>query len=172
MRRNIVFTLMVIVCFILQSTLFKSLSFGGISPNLLIIVTSAFGFMRGKKAGLSIGFFCGLLQDIFFGQAIGFYALIYMYIGFTNGIFNRFFYQEDIRMPLALISISDLAYSMICYVLLFLLNAKFNFGYYFKHIIMPEVVYTILITIIIYPVILLIHKSLEKKEKRSEKKFV
>ena len=35
MRRKITVTLIIIVCFLLQSTLFKALSFASISPNLL-----------------------------------------------------------------------------------------------------------------------------------------
>ena len=68
MKRKIIVILTVIICFLLQSTIFKFLSFASISPNLLIIVTSSFGFMRGKKEGMVIGFFSGLLIDIFYGS--------------------------------------------------------------------------------------------------------
>ena len=43
----------------LQCTVFKALSIASISPNLLIVVVASFGFMRGKKEGLFVGF----LQD-------------------------------------------------------------------------------------------------------------
>ena len=89
MRRKIVVMVIVIICFVLQCTLFKALSIASISPNLLIIVTSSFGFMRGKKDGLLIGFFCGLLTDIFYGGTLGFYAMIYMYLGYINGFFRK-----------------------------------------------------------------------------------
>ena len=71
----------------MQCTVFRALAFGGIVPNLLIVLTASFGFMRGEKNGLLIGFFSGLLVDIFFGSVIGFYALVYMYIGYANGKF-------------------------------------------------------------------------------------
>ena len=79
MRRKIVLTITIIACFLLQCTVFKALSIASISPNLLIVVVASFGFMRGKKEGLFVGFFAGLLLDIMFGTVIGFYALIYMY---------------------------------------------------------------------------------------------
>ena len=94
MKRNIFITIMVIVCFVLQSTLFDTLSFGGISPNLLIIITAAFGFMCGRTCGLLVGFSSGLLYDIFFGDVLCFHALIYMYIGYINGNFKQIFYKE------------------------------------------------------------------------------
>lgn len=43
MKRKIVIVLMILVCFLLQSTVFQSLSIASISPNLLIILTSAYG---------------------------------------------------------------------------------------------------------------------------------
>ena len=76
LRRKFSVFVIITVCFLLQTTLFQTLSLASISPNLLIVVTSAFGFMRGRKEGMWTGFFCGLLLDIFFGSVIGFYALI------------------------------------------------------------------------------------------------
>lgn len=172
MLRKIVVTVFIIACFILQCSVFGELAFSGIIPNLMIILTSAFGFMRGEKEGLLIGFFSGLLSDIFFGEILGFYALILMYIGFINGKFSRIFYPEDIKLPLALIIISDLSYGTVCYILMFLLREKFQFSYYFTGVILPEALYTTVITIFLYPVILKVNQKLEERERRSEQKFV
>ena len=54
MKRKIVIVLMILVCFLLQSTVFQSLSIASISPNLLIILTSAYGFMKVKKEGMAV----------------------------------------------------------------------------------------------------------------------
>ncbi len=172
MLRFLVSFFLTIFCFVLQSTVFPTISFGGIVPNLMIVLTASFGFMRGEKSGLLFGFFCGLLADIFFGSFIGLYALIYMYIGYLNGKFNRIFYPEDIKLPLALILCSDLAYGLLCYLLFFLMRGKFHFGYYLLHIILPEAVYTIVVTLLLYPLILWINKRLESREQRSARKFV
>lgn len=172
MLRKFLMALLILGCFILQCSVFNSISFAGIIPNLMIILTSSFGFMRGEKEGLWIGFFCGLLCDIFFGSFLGFYALILMYIGYLNGKFCRIFYPEDIKLPLALIVISDISYGVICYCLLFLLRGRFNFPYYFTRVILPETVYTIVVTMFLYPLILKVNQMLEAKEKRSAQKFV
>ena len=136
------------------------------------IIFCYFGFMRGEKEGLLIGFSCGLLCDIFFGSFLGFYAMVMMYIGFVNGKFSRIFYPEDIKLPLALIIVSDISYGLICYILMFLLRGRFHFPYYFTSVILPEALYTIVVTIILYPLILKINQKLEEKEKRSAQKFV
>lgn len=172
MKRFIITTFLIFICFLLQCTVFHKLAFGGIVPNLLIVLTASFGFMRGEKTGLLIGFFCGLLADIFFGDSIGFYSLLYMYIGYMNGKFCTIFYPQDIKLPIALILASDSFYGCICYVILFLLRSRFDFDYYFLHIILPEIVYTIVVTIFLYPLILWINTGLERSELRSGKKFV
>jgi len=152
-------------CFLLQTTFFQAISFGGIVPNLLIVLTSAFGFMRGEKEGLFIGFICGLLCDICYGDIVGIQALIMMYIGFLNGKFSGIFYPEDIKLPMALIIISNLSCGVVNYILMFLLRGRLNFSFYFQNIIIPEVVYTTVITLILYPIILKINMQLEAREK-------
>lgn len=161
---------MVILCgFVLQTTLFQALNFGGISPNILIIITVSYGFMRGKKYGMIVGFICGLLMDIFYGDVLGFYALVYLYIGAANGVFHSIFYQDDIKLPLVLILASDFAYSFTCYVLLYLLRRRFDMIFYFKKIIIPEIVYTIFVTVFIYPCILLLNRSADDVERGDNK---
>ncbi len=171
MKRNIFIAVMVVVCFVLQSTLFQMISFGGIAPNLLIILTAAFGFMCGKTCGLAVGFFAGLLYDIFFGDVLCFHALIYMYIGYINGNFKQIFYKEDIKLPLVLITASDLVFGFTYYILLFLLRGRFHFVHYLNSIMIPEVVYTIVVTLVLYPFIRFVTGKLEQGEKRSEDSF-
>jgi rod shape-determining protein MreD len=171
MRRKIVLFLIIAICFLLQSTLFQSLAFAGVSPNLLVIVVSSFGFMRGRREGMYVGFFCGLLVDIFFGYYLGIYALIYMYIGYLNGIFQKRFYPDDIKLPMILIGASDLSFNLSVYVFLFLLRGRLEFLYYARTIILPEFIYTMVITIFLYLVLLKINQGLEAVEKRRAKKF-
>ena len=59
-----------------------------------------------------------------------------------------------------------------CYVIMFLLRSRFDFVYYLLHIILPEIVYTIVVTLLLYPLILWINTRLERGELRSGKKFV
>lgn len=172
MRRKISVAVIIIVCFLLQSTVFRALAFANIAPNLLIVVTASFGFMRGKKEGMIIGFFSGMLMDIFFGGILGFYALEYMYIGYFNGFFRKLFFPDDIKLPLILIGVSDILYNLGVYVLRFFFRGNFRIGYFMIHIIIPELVYTLLVTIVLYFIILKINQRLEFIEKRSAKKFV
>ena len=150
MKRIIFNILMIILAFTVQNCIFPLLPFLSASPNLLLILTVSFGFMRGKKEGLFVGFFCGLLIDIFYGNMIGFYALIYMYIGFGNGFLYKIFFDEDVKVPMVLVAVSDIAYGVIVYGLQFMMRGRLDFLSYLQHIILPEMVYTVLLTAVLY----------------------
>ena len=172
MFRKLLMMVTILFCFILQSTVFPAISMGGVVPNIFIIIASTYGFMRDETEGLLAGFFCGILCDVFYGNILGFYALLYMMIGFINGKFSRIFYPEDIKLPMALITLSELSFSTVCYILLFLLNGRFNVLWYFMHLILPELIYTILVTLVLYPVILFVNQKLDAFERKRAKKFV
>lgn len=128
--------------------------------------------MRGKKEGMMVGFICGILFDIMFSDLIGFYTLIYTVLGYANGFFRKIFYPDDIKLPLILIAASDFLYGNIVCVFMFIMRSRFDYFYYLKNIIIPELIYTILVTLIFYSIILQINKKLEAKEQRSASKFV
>lgn len=168
MRRKIILALLIIVTFILQSTVFKALSIASISPNLLLILTVSFGFMGGKKVGLFVGFFSGLMIDLFYGNLFGFYALVYMYVGFLNGSLYKIYYDEDIKVPILLVAVSDFVYGTVIYVLQFMLRGRLNYFGYLKHIIIPEMVYTLVITVVLYRIFFRINQYLFEYESKGQ----
>lgn len=164
MKRKAAIAAVIMVCFILQSTMFQALSIGSIAPNLLLIVTVSFGFMQGKKTGLWIGFFSGLLKDLFYGNLLGFYALIYLCIGYFAGCCCKIFYDEEIRVPLFLMAAGDLVSGCLVYGAQFLMRGRINFFYYLGRIIIPEMIYTVLVTIILYKVLFRLNRKLAELE--------
>ena len=162
MKQKLVLALAIIVSFIFQCTIFQSWALASISPNLPLILTTSMGFMRGEREGLVIGFFCGLLMDIFFGSLLGFYALLYMFLGYGSGLFHMVFYDEDIKLPMVWIALSELVYGLSVYFFMFLMRSKFEFSYYFIHIILPELIYTVALTILLYRPIQKLNDLLER----------
>lgn len=164
MRRKIVLAVLILTAFLLQTTVFQFFTVASVAPNLLLLLTSSFGLMRGKKEGLWVGFFCGLAIDLFYGNLFGFYALLYMYMGYMSGFFCKVFYDEDIKVPMVLIAVSDLVYSILVYVLQFLLRVRLDFGVYLKHIILPEMLYTMILSLVVYRLLFRINQKLTEYE--------
>lgn len=172
MKRFLITAFLILTLFVLQGSIFSLYSTGDTVPNLLLILTVSLGLMRGKKTGLLVGFFSGLLTDIFCCPVIGFFAILYMTSGYMSGFFNRMFYPEDIKMPMGIIAISDLTYSFLCYIFIALLNGKLDIVYYFTKKCLPECVYTTVVSIVLYPLLMYINRALERSERKKERKFV
>ena len=76
---------------------------------------------------------------------------------------------KDIKLPILLIAGSELVYGCVMYGCLYMLRGDFTFFGYLYRIILPELVYTILITFILYQIILKINKKLEAEEAEKNK---
>jgi rod shape-determining protein MreD len=139
-----------IIFFVLQTTIFRRLHLGGVSPNLLIIITAAAGLMYGRKLGMFSGVVGGLLVDTMFNNVIGISILIYAFTGYVNGMANKLYFKDDLYIPVASIAVSDLMYGTLYYICRFLLRGRLDFSYYLLHIIIPELVYTTIVGVVIY----------------------
>ena len=70
-----------------------------------------------------------------------------------------------------LIGVSDLLINFVVYFLMFLFRGRFDLGYYVLSVIIPEFVYTIVVSLFVYWIFLKINQRIEVSEKRSAKKF-
>ena len=158
-KRVIINCILALLFFTLQTGFFERISLGGIVPNLLLILIVSNGLMNDEYIGMYVGFFCGLLVDIFFMSALGYHAMVYTYLGYFSGLLHKYYNPQDVRIPVFLVIGADLLQSLIYYLLFFLLNGEFDFGYYFVHIILAELVYTLGIAILLYPLLMLLENK-------------
>lgn len=70
-----------------------------------------------------------------------------------------------------MIGASDIACNLLVYFFLFFLRGRFDFLYYLKAVILPEFVYTMVVTIFLYYILLKLNQWLEGYEKRRAMKF-
>lgn len=164
MKRFIVVTLEILICFLLQTTIFQWFPLAGVTPNLLLILTVSIGFMRGRTEGLFIGAVCGMLIDFYYGDLIGICMLIYLIIGYLSGYANKIFVEEDLHIPLLLIGAGEFLYFFFYYVLEFLLRGRLNVIYYFIHIGFPRIIYTVVVAILMYKFLNRINSLLEQSK--------
>ena len=67
-KKRILPVVMILAAFLLQTTVFQSIKLAGAVPNLLLVLTITYGYLRGRTSGLVIGFFSGLLLDCLYGS--------------------------------------------------------------------------------------------------------
>ena len=150
MKRVLSIGILCVLAALLQTTVLSYVEVASIRPDLPVILTASFALMCGSRSGLWIGFISGLLLDIFGGGILGFHALILSWIGYTAGYTYRIFYDDDIKTPLLLIGVCDLAYALFQYVTTFVIRGRINFFFYLGRIIIPEVLYTVIFAVVLY----------------------
>lgn len=164
--------LVIFVGYLLQFGLFANSPLIDTVPNILLIITVSFGFMKGKNQGMAIGFACGLLLDIVSMSSVGFHMIILIILGYMTGALHQWMYSDYIVFPLIVTTFSSLIYGMYLYVFQFLIRNRLDFVYYLLHVILPEVIYTVILTSLIYQILSFINYKLEMTERRSATKFV
>ena len=95
MRRRIANIVLMIIFFAIQSCIFPFIPFLAGSPNFMVILVFTYGFIYGEREGIFYGVFAGILMDLFYSNAFGIFTLIFIWMGFINGKFSRYFYEDD-----------------------------------------------------------------------------
>lgn len=164
MKRFFITVGVVLLCFLLQTTVFHHIELAGMVPNLILVVVVAYGYMRSKAEGMYVGFASGILIDLLYSDLIGMNAVLYMTIGYVAGICNEIYYRDEVSVPLIIIAISDFIFNFGYYVFQFLLRGRLDIFYYIWRTILPEMVYTVLIAVFLYQLLHAMNLYLEQKE--------
>ena len=165
--RPLVLGIIVFINFILQITLFSYIEIIGISPNTIVIIVVCYALLRNDVEGALLGFFAGLLLDVFFGRMLGVSAFLLMMIGFICGKPFKDFYKENYVAPIILVALMSLAYEFFFYIFNFLLQGGTDFLRYLTQIILPTTVYNIFLCIFVYRLIYSVNGFLERRVERS-----
>ena len=172
MRKVLINIILLILAFTIQICVFPQIAFLSSAPNLLLISVFICGFIEGKEAGMFYGLIAGLFMDLFYSGPFGFYTLFYINMGYLNGICTKYYYEDYITLPLVLSALNEVFYNFYLYVFGFLVRGRLNFGYYFINIILPETIFTVVTTLILYRLFLYISRKLEEMEKRRDTTIV
>ncbi len=169
LKRILIYAALILAAFTIQTSVFPLITVFSSVPNLLLILTFSLGFIYGSMTGMLCGFFAGLCMDLFYTGPFGFYSLIFMAIGYANGIFTRYYYDDFITIPLLLCGANELIYNLYIFIFRFLLRGKSDILFYLRDIILPELLFSLLVTLMIYRVFLKMGKKLDSMEQRRGK---
>ncbi len=152
---------------LLQTTVLSRLPFAAVTPDIMMVLTVSMGFMQGKKEGLMTGFVSGLFIDLISGSFFGGHAFLYMMAGYFSGFFCQIYFDNSVRLPLMLTGAGETFLNLAIYLSTFLLRGKLAFGKYLEIIILPSVVFTVLSTLVVYPVLYKINHLLVERQKEA-----
>ena len=65
-RKKVAAFLFIVLALLLQTAVFKEIELADAVPNLLLVVTISYGYLRGRTSGIWIGLICGLMLDMMY----------------------------------------------------------------------------------------------------------
>ena len=139
------------IIYFLQSNFFIWFNMAGVMPNLFIILVLFIGLFAKRKLGLIFGIIFGFYIDIVLGKTLGISSLLLATIGFLGEILSKNF-SKDSRFTMMLMVIgTTIIYEIAAYIFIVLkTDGQIEIFSFFK-ILLIEVFFNSILTIIIYP---------------------
>lgn len=155
------------IVYILQVNIFNTFTIAGISPNLFVIYMLFIGLFTNQILGISFGILIGLILDLLYGRAIGVSAVMFCIIAYLGSYFDKNFSKENKLTIIFMVAGSTLIFELGAYFInSIILEFEREFGYFIK-IVLIEILYNILLSIILYPLIQKFGYSIERIFKKT-----
>ena len=131
----------VIVLYVLQSSLLPMISYNGVSPNLMLLLTMSVAFLLGHRYGVFMGFSAGLLQDLATGSYFGCVIFSYMLIGLLCGKFSDQIFKDQFILPIMSSLFTTTMHYFIIVMFIYLLNYQLNLQWSLQYTLIPMLCY-------------------------------
>ena len=162
---NVLLLVTFLIIYFLQLNFFSWFKIAGVMPNLFVILVFYIGLFSGRSMGLTYGIIFGIILDLLVGENVGMTAIMLGITGIVGGILDKNF-SKDSRITIMLMVVgSTVIYEIGMYILRYaILKSSIEIVSFIK-ILAVEVIFNILITIILYPLIQKTGHSIENEYK-------
>lgn len=140
---------------IIEGSLLAFFFVGQTLPDVLLVLVIAAGFLLGEKRGALIGLGGGLMQDILFGSALGYFGLSKMILGIGAGLAGREIYREKLIGPVMLVFVGTIIHE---FIIFFLMNQftplSVMVEWDLTRLFLPRAFFNLAVTVPMYPCLL------------------
>lgn len=150
---NLALILIGFVIYFLQSNLFNWFTIAGVKPNLFVIYILFIGLFGSRSMGIVYGSIVGIFLDLIFEEKIGSNLFALALIGIIATLFDKNFSKDSRITIMFMVFGSTIFFEVVSYFINYVLYSINVEILNFIKILIIEVIYNILITIIIYPLI-------------------
>ena len=148
---NVSLILTAILIYILQANFFSWFNIAGIMPNLFVIFILFIGLFGNRTMGTIYGLVVGLFLDFIIGTRVGINSIGLGLIGFLAAIFDKNFSKDSRMTIMVMVVVATVIFEALSYLLNYILLSTNVEIFNFIKILVIEVIYTLIITIIVYP---------------------
>lgn len=153
--------------YFLQVDVFSSFTIAGIKPNLFVIYILFIGLFANQILGISFGVICGIIIDLLYGKTIGITAVMLCIIGYLGSYFDKNFSKENKLTIIFMVIGATIIFELGSYFMNSILSQFEREYLYFTKIILIEILYNVLLTIILYPLIQKLGYLIDRSFKRN-----
>ena len=136
---------LVIGLYILQTSLLPLVSYNGVSPNLMLLLTVSVAFLLGHRYGVFMGFAEGLLQDL------------------TSGSFSDQIFKDQFILPVISSFFTSTIHYFIMVMFTFLLGYHLNLQWSLQYTLLPLLCWQFIFAYPIHKLVLKFDKSISVK---------
>ena len=126
MKKHRYFIVFFVGLFALQFSFLPLISVYGVVPDLLLLATVSYAFLRGSAWGGFVGFSIGLMEDLSVGSFFGLHAFTLTLIGLFFGRFSDRVFKEQFFLPITASIAATFAKYLISALIVYLLGYHFN----------------------------------------------
>ena len=141
------------IIYSLQISLFSNFTIAGIKPNLFVVLILFIGLFTNQIMGISFGVVFGLIIDFLYGKTIGTSAIMLCIIGYLGAYFDENFSKDNKLTIIIMVAGATFIYELGIYFLNSILLSFSREYFNFLRIVLIEIVYNVLLTILLYPII-------------------
>ena len=150
---NIALIAIILILYYLQSNFFSWFNIAGVMPNLFVILVLFVGLFANRTMGTAYGVGVGLILDFILGERVGIYAVSLGIIGFLAGVFDKNFSKDSRMTIMFMVAGATLIFEILTYLMNYIfLSINVEILNFIK-ILLIEIIYNILLTIILYSLI-------------------
>lgn len=150
---NFILVILAFILYFLQSNFFSWFTISGIKPNLFVIYILFIGLFGNRSLGVIYGAVVGLILDLLIEQKVGVNMIGLALIGMLSILFDKNF-SKDSRITIMLMVLSNtIIFEVVSYIMNYMLYSINVEIFKFIQILIVEVIYNVIMTIIIYPII-------------------
>jgi rod shape-determining protein MreD len=153
MRRTVLLTVVVVTALLLQTTVFADIRLFGARPELMYLLTIAFGILEGPASGAIAGFAGGMAQDFLLNQPKGITALTLVLVGYAIGMLRQYIVSPSPVLPIFLVAGGTFAGVCFYGVVTFLLGQLDTSWIYLFRVAVLSALYNAILTPLLFPIL-------------------
>ncbi len=150
---NIVLILVAILLYIIQANFFTWFTIAGVMPNLFVIFILFIGIFGNRTMGTIYGLIIGLFLDLIIGTKAGIYCAGLGVIGFLATAFDKNFSKDSRMTIMVMVLVATCIFEILSYLLNYIFVAINVEIINFVRILSIELIFNLILTIILYPLI-------------------